>query len=74
LLTYALLYFAVQARIELIRVHVALADLPGARTLMQEVDELLKRRPSLGTLAARPRRSEPGCRRSAVPALPERRR
>jgi LuxR family transcriptional regulator, maltose regulon positive regulatory protein len=51
LLTYALLYFAVQARIELIRVHVALADLPGARTLMREVDELLKRRPSLGTLA-----------------------
>ena len=51
LLTYALPYFAVQARIELIRVHVALADLAGARTLMREVDELLKRRPGLGTLA-----------------------
>jgi LuxR family maltose regulon positive regulatory protein len=50
LLTYALPHAAVQARIELIRVHLALADLPGARTLMQEVDELLRRRPGLGTL------------------------
>ena len=51
LLTYALPYFAVQTRIELTRVHVALADLAGARTLMREVDELLRRRPGLGTLA-----------------------
>ena len=51
LLTYALPYFAVQARIELIRVHLALADLAAARTLMREVDELLRRRPGLGTLA-----------------------
>ena len=51
LLTYALPYFAVQARVELARVHLALADLAGARTLMREVDELLRRRPGLGTLA-----------------------
>jgi LuxR family maltose regulon positive regulatory protein len=51
LLTYALPYFAVQARLELIRVHIALADLAGARTLMREVDDLLRRRPGLGTLA-----------------------
>ena len=51
LLTYALPYFAVQTRIELIRVHLALADLGGARTLMREADELLRRRPGLGTLA-----------------------
>jgi LuxR family transcriptional regulator, maltose regulon positive regulatory protein len=38
LLTYALPYFAVQARIELVRVHLALADLAAARTLMREVD------------------------------------
>jgi LuxR family maltose regulon positive regulatory protein len=50
LLTYALPYFAVQARLELIRVHLALADLAGARTLMREVDELLRRRPGLGSL------------------------
>ena len=52
LLTYALPYFAVQARVELIRVHLALADLAAARTLMREVDELLRRRPGLGNLAA----------------------
>jgi LuxR family transcriptional regulator, maltose regulon positive regulatory protein len=51
LLTYALPYFAVQARIELARVHLALADLAGARTLVREIDELLRRRPGLGTLA-----------------------
>jgi LuxR family maltose regulon positive regulatory protein len=43
-------HLAVQARIELIRVHLALGDLAGARTLMQEVDQALKRRPGLGTL------------------------
>ena len=51
LLTYALPYFAVQARVELTRVHLALADLAGARMLMREIDELLQRRPGLGTLA-----------------------
>ncbi len=51
LLTYAVPHVAVQARIELTRVHLALADLAGARTLMGEIDELLQRRPGLGTLA-----------------------
>jgi LuxR family transcriptional regulator, maltose regulon positive regulatory protein len=51
LLTYALPHFAVQARIELARVHLALADQAGARTLMREVDDVLRRRPGLGTLA-----------------------
>ena len=51
LLTYALPHLAAQARIELARVHLALADLAGARTLMREVDDLLKRRPGLGILA-----------------------
>jgi LuxR family maltose regulon positive regulatory protein len=50
LLTYAIPYLAVQARIELTRVHLALADIAGARMLMREIDELLKRRPGLGTL------------------------
>jgi LuxR family transcriptional regulator, maltose regulon positive regulatory protein len=52
LLTYALPYFAVQARIELARVHLALADLAGARTLIREVDELLRHRPGLGILVS----------------------
>jgi LuxR family maltose regulon positive regulatory protein len=51
LLTYALPHLAVQARIELTRVHNALADPAGARTLLREIDELLRRRPGLGTLA-----------------------
>ena len=51
LLTYGLPYLAAQARIELAHVHLALADPPGARTLMREVDDLLRRRPGLGTLA-----------------------
>jgi len=50
MLTSALPYLAVQARIELTRVHLALGDLAGARTLMREIDDVLKRRPGLGTL------------------------
>ena len=48
--TYATPHIAVQARIELTHVHLGLADLAGARTVMQEIDELLMRRPDLGTL------------------------
>jgi len=55
LLTYAMPHVAVQARIELARVYLALADLAGARTLLREVDGLLRRRPDLGTLAAEAR-------------------
>ena len=50
LLTSSLPYLAVQARLELARVQMALADTAGARTLMREVDDLLRRRPGLGTL------------------------
>ena len=49
-LTYVFPHLAVQARLELIRAHLALADMAGSRTLMREVDEILKRRPDLGTL------------------------
>ena len=49
-LTYAIPHLAVQARIELIRAHIAVADLAAARTLMQEIDEVIRRRPGLGTL------------------------
>jgi LuxR family maltose regulon positive regulatory protein len=55
LLTYAYPDIAVQARIELARVYHALADLAGARTLMKEIDELLRRRPGLGTLVGEAR-------------------
>jgi len=49
-MTYAHPHWAVQARIELIRAHLALNDLAGARTLMVEIDEILQHRPDLGTL------------------------
>ncbi len=49
-LTYAIPHVAVQVRIELARVYLALSDLEGARTLMREIDELLRRRPGLGIL------------------------
>ena len=51
LLTYTQPHLAVQTRIELIRAHIALADISGARTLMREVDEVLRLRPGLGILA-----------------------
>jgi LuxR family transcriptional regulator, maltose regulon positive regulatory protein len=51
LLTCALPHLAVQARIELARACIALADAAGARTLLREAGELLRQRPGLGTLA-----------------------
>jgi LuxR family maltose regulon positive regulatory protein len=53
--TYAIPHVAVQARIQLIHVHLTLADMAGARTLMREIDEILKRRPGLGTLVGEAR-------------------
>jgi len=50
LLTYALPHLAIQARIELARVYLALADLAGARTLVREIDDLIRRRPGMGNL------------------------
>jgi LuxR family maltose regulon positive regulatory protein len=42
---------ATQTRIELARVYLALGDFAGAETLIQEIDELLQRRPDLSRLA-----------------------
>jgi LuxR family maltose regulon positive regulatory protein len=53
--TYAQPHTSVQARIGLVRVHLALADLAGARTLMEEIDEILRIRPDLGTLVGQAR-------------------
>jgi len=50
LLTYAIPHVSVQALAELIHVHLAMADVAGARALLRQVDELLARRPDLGTL------------------------
>jgi LuxR family transcriptional regulator, maltose regulon positive regulatory protein len=70
LLTYALPYLAVQARIELARVCLALADRAGARALMREVDDLLKRRPGLGTLAGEAQALRAQLSRKRGPTIP----
>ena len=51
-MTHALSWFAVQARLELAKAHLALSDPHGAATLVDEADEILRRRPRLGTLVA----------------------
>jgi LuxR family maltose regulon positive regulatory protein len=49
--THALPYYAVQARLELTCAYIALTDVAAARRVLGEVDELLRWRPDLGTLA-----------------------
>jgi len=49
-LTRAVPHIAVQARIELAHSYVGLGEIAGARTLLWEIDELLRERPDLGTL------------------------
>jgi LuxR family maltose regulon positive regulatory protein len=49
-LTYAIPHLAVQARLELARTMLSLADVAGARTVLREVDDILRLRPKLGVL------------------------
>jgi LuxR family transcriptional regulator, maltose regulon positive regulatory protein len=70
LLTYTVPHIAVQARIELARVHLDLGDVAGVRMLLREIDDILRRRPGLGTLTdqARSLRGRlPGGRDPAAP-------
>jgi LuxR family transcriptional regulator, maltose regulon positive regulatory protein len=48
--THALPYYAVQARLELTRAYLAMADLVAARGVVREVEDLLRWRPDLGIL------------------------
>ncbi|MGO8888194.1 MAG: LuxR C-terminal-related transcriptional regulator [Streptosporangiaceae bacterium] len=70
LLTYTVPHEAVQARIQLARVCLLLGDIAGARTLMREIDEVLRRRPGLGTLVgqAQELRVQISTQRGSVPA------
>jgi LuxR family transcriptional regulator, maltose regulon positive regulatory protein len=52
MMTHALSWFAVQARLELANAHLALSDRSGAATLYREAKDVLRRRPRLGTLVA----------------------
>ncbi len=49
-LTRAFPWFAVQTMIELARAFIDLADAGGARTILQQIDSVLRRRPRLGNL------------------------
>jgi LuxR family transcriptional regulator, maltose regulon positive regulatory protein len=49
-LSRAIPWFGVQTQLELARSHVALADVDGARTLLLEAEDVMQRRPELGTL------------------------
>ena len=65
MMTHALSWFAVQTRLELAKAHLALSDARGAATLYREADDILRRRPALGTLVAEARAMcERGSRRS----------
>jgi LuxR family maltose regulon positive regulatory protein len=52
MMTHALSWFSVQARLQLARAHLALSDARGAAVLYHEADDILRRRPKLGTLVA----------------------
>jgi LuxR family maltose regulon positive regulatory protein len=50
LLSFGIPHLSAQTLIGLAQVRLALADVAGARTIMREIDEILRRRPDLGTL------------------------
>jgi LuxR family maltose regulon positive regulatory protein len=52
LLTYALPVVSVQALLELGRTYLALVDPAGARAVLEQARDILRRRPQLGTVAA----------------------
>ena len=49
-LTWAIPWLAVQVRVELARAYLALADSAGARTVLREVEGIVRRRPDMGML------------------------
>ena len=50
-MTHVLSWFAVRTYLELAKAYLAVSDRRGAVTLCREVDDILRRRPALGTLA-----------------------
>ncbi|HET9469898.1 MAG TPA: LuxR C-terminal-related transcriptional regulator, partial [Usitatibacter sp.] len=51
-LTYALPHLSIQARLELARAYLAMADAGGAATMLREIAALQRRRPDMGGLTA----------------------
>jgi len=50
LLDHGLPWLTIQVGLELIRVHLALADVAAARTILSETERVLERRPDMGSL------------------------
>ena len=67
--TSTLPYWAVGLRLELARAYLTIADASGARTMLREIDAILRRHSDLGTLAseAEELRSRLGTMRSRAP-------
>jgi LuxR family maltose regulon positive regulatory protein len=49
--TYVIPYIAVRLRLQLAKVYLALAEVAMVRQLLREIDDILRHRPALGTLA-----------------------
>ena len=56
-LTYAIPWLAIQTRVEMARVHLALGETDAARQLLAVIDAILERRPDVGDLRRRSIRS-----------------
>ena len=74
LLSYASPHMAVQARIEMTRVYLALSDAAGARTLMREIDKYSRGGLTWAPWSAKPGSYAPGSPPSTASAPPELRR
>lgn len=68
-LTYAIPDLAVQARLELVRILLALTDVAGARTVLREVDDILQVRPKLGVLTQQAEKLREQAEASAIGAI-----
>ena len=66
--TYVLPWLAVRLRLQLAKVYLAASDATTAHHLMREIDDILLRRPNLGTLTE----DVPTFRASLPPADPRR--
>ena len=67
-LTHAMSWFAVQSQLELATAHFALDDVAGAKRLLSEAQQILRRRPQLGTLVAAARDLRQQLAKPSLPA------
>jgi LuxR family transcriptional regulator, maltose regulon positive regulatory protein len=66
-LTYALPWFAAHTLLELARTYLALTDIPGAKALLAEANEIIRLRPGLGVLVDQARQLRDQIGRTSEP-------